>query len=76
VTLTFGLPRAAMVDLAIFDATGRRVRQLVRGLQPAGEHAVAWDRPGADGSEMGSGVYFCRLKVEGSSQTIVLTRVR
>ena len=76
VTLTFGLAQAAAVDLAVFDAAGRRVRQLVRGLQPAGEHAIAWDRPGAGDSGMESGIYFCRLKVGDSTQTIVLTRVR
>lgn len=73
VTLSFGLPRAACVDLAVFDAAGRRVRQLARGLRPAGEHAVTWDRMG-DGAA--SGIYFCRLKVGDAIQTVPLTLVR
>jgi hypothetical protein len=76
VTLTFGLPQAADVDLAIFDASGRCIRQLVHGLQPAGDHAVGWAGPRAADSGTSSGVYFCRLRVGNSSQTIVLTRVR
>lgn len=76
VTLTFTLPAAGPVDLAIFDAAGRCVRQLLRGPQPAGTHSVEWDRAGSAGSGLYSGVYFCRLQVQGSSRTIVLTRVR
>ncbi len=76
VTLTFSLPEAAPVDLAVFDATGRRVCQLLHGVQGAGGHAIEWNRTGAAESGLGSGVYFCRLNVRGSSQTIMVTRVR
>jgi len=34
-TLRYALPREAGVTLAVFDAAGRRVRQLVSGSQPA-----------------------------------------
>jgi hypothetical protein len=76
VTLAFTLPKAAPVDLAIFDATGRRVRQLLGGSMPAGAYAIEWNRTSAEGPALSSGVYYCRLRVRDSSQTIVLTRVR
>ena len=76
VTLTFNLGKAAPVDLAIFDATGRRVRQLLDGFLPAGGHAIEWNRTGAGGAGLSSGVYYCRLRTRDSSQTIVLTQVR
>ncbi|MBU1700582.1 MAG: VCBS repeat-containing protein [Candidatus Eisenbacteria bacterium] len=76
VTLTFSLPEAGPVDLAIFDASGRRVRQLAQGIQPAGRHAFEWSRGGAADPEMASGVYFCRLKAGGMKQTIKLIRVQ
>jgi hypothetical protein len=76
VTLTFSLPEAASVELAIFDAAGRRVRQLLNGVQAAGGHVIEWNRTGATDPGLGSGVYFCRLRVRGSSQTIVMTCVR
>lgn len=76
VTLSFSLPQAALVDLAIFDASGRHVRQLLRGPQAAGGHAIRWNRTGAGEPALRNGVYFCRLQVNGSSQTISLTHVR
>ncbi len=76
VTLTFKLPKAAPVDLAIYDAAGRRVRQLLGGLVPAGAHTIVWNRAGAPDPGGTSGAYFCRLKVRDSTRTIALTRVR
>jgi hypothetical protein len=76
VTLTFNLPESSPVDLAIFDANGRRVRQLLHGIQGAGGHAIAWNRGGAAEPRLNSGVYYCRLQARGVSQTVVLTHVR
>ena len=45
--LGFALPRAMALSLVIFDPQGRRVRDLARGVLPAGEHALRWD--GRDG---------------------------
>jgi hypothetical protein len=76
VTLTFNLPEAAPVDLAIFDASGRRIRQLLHGFQGAGGYAIEWNRAGVIEPGLSDGVYFCRLKVRGSTQTVTLTHVR
>jgi hypothetical protein len=76
VTLAFNLPEAAPVDLSIFDATGRRVRELLQGNETAGSHAIVWNRETAAGPGLVSGVYFCRLSAGASSRTIRLTYVR
>lgn len=81
VTLSFSLSKPSQVDLAIFDAAGRRVCQLLGGFQPAGDHAIEWNRVRAAGTgpakaSLSSGVYFCRLKVGGGAQTLVLAHVR
>ena len=54
----YSLARAGHVDLALFDATGRRVRTLSRGAQPAGHHSVSVPTGG-----LSQGVYFCRMTV-------------
>jgi hypothetical protein len=54
--LSYGLARAGPVDLALFDAAGRRVRNLVQGLQDAGLHTLQ-----VPVGELAQGVYFCRL---------------
>jgi glucose/arabinose dehydrogenase len=63
-TLRYVLPRSMPARLTLYDALGRRVRQLVpEGDQEAGEHRVHWD--GADETEraVAPGVYLARLVV-------------
>ena len=50
----------APMQLDLFDVAGRRVRTLVQGPMPAGEHRVILDRE--DGRPLTSGVYFLRLR--------------
>lgn len=76
VTLSFALPGSVAVDLAVFDAAGRRVRHLAGGLHPAGLIAIEWDGVDEAGRRVGAGTYFCRLRAGGASRTIVLTRLR
>lgn len=63
----YGLPRAARVDLAVFDVQGRRLRTLADGSQPAGWHDVTWDGTAESGDHVGSGLYFVRLRIEGAT---------
>jgi flagellar hook capping protein FlgD len=76
VTLRYALPRAAAVRLAIFDITGRRVRELRSGMEPGGSHAIAWDLRDERGAPVGVGTYFARLEVERHTFTHKVTRVR
>jgi len=55
----YALAQAAQVDLALFDALGRRVKTIERGVKPAGGHQV---RLSCDG--LSNGVYFCRLRAK------------
>ncbi|MBI5711146.1 MAG: hypothetical protein HZC42_12735, partial [Candidatus Eisenbacteria bacterium] len=65
VAFRFALPREARVELAIFDAAGRRVRTLVAGVRAGGEHAPRWDLSDEAGRSVGAGLYFARLEAEG-----------
>lgn len=74
--LRFELPRTGPVDLAIFDAAGRRVRHLLAGdLFPAGRHAVAWDGADDHGATVVGGVYFARIQGGGETRNRVLVVV-
>lgn len=57
-TISYWLPRAAEVNLSVYDLTGRLVATLVDAPQSPGEHFLRWDA-----SRMNSGVYFIRLRV-------------
>ncbi len=62
--ISFTLPAAAYITLALFDATGREVRRIASGYFGAGAHEVAFAR-----GNLPAGVYFYRLEANGSSQT-------
>jgi len=68
-TMRYALPREMRVSLLIYDAAGRRVRQLASGVEPAGMHAVAWDLRDDGGRPLGAGLYFVRLEAEGKRVT-------
>jgi photosystem II stability/assembly factor-like uncharacterized protein len=54
------LGQAAQVEVAVFDASGRRVRVLTRGGLAAGTHALTWDTRDERGARVSPGVFFVR----------------
>ena len=67
--ITFSIPEGAEVDLSVYDITGRRMRSLVSGRQPAGVHESAWDLRDETGGLVRAGVYYYRLEVAGRTFT-------
>ncbi len=65
-TLRFNLPARLAAELAVYDAGGRRVTVLAKGILEAGAHAVTW--PGTDdrGGTLSPGVYWVRLAAGGA----------
>ncbi|MBD3163222.1 MAG: hypothetical protein GF346_12180 [Candidatus Eisenbacteria bacterium] len=64
------------IVLEILDPGGRRIRTLADRAVPAGVHERVWDGRDDEGREVGSGVYWVRLKGEGfeESRKMVLLR--
>ena len=65
----YGLPREERVELAVYNVLGQRVRTLVDGIRPAGQHRARWDGAGQDGRPLASGLYFCRMSAGGFTDT-------
>jgi hypothetical protein len=68
---------SARLDLAVFDASGRRVVTLAAGALPAGLQSVTWDGRDSDGREVAAGTYLLRLSWGGAaaiSERIVVVR--
>jgi len=62
--LSFTLPEAGMVDLRIFDVSGRLVRTAFDGVGlPAGERSWQWDARDDRGQRLPAGVYLARLSL-------------
>lgn len=69
--LTYGLPQAGRVSLAVYDVLGREVARLVDEEQAAGAYRVAFD-----GGDLPAGVYVVRLSAAGQVRTQTLVRGR
>jgi hypothetical protein len=68
-SIRFELKTSANLDLAVYDATGAFVTALASGPYAEGTHDVRWDGTDANGTRVGSGVYFYRLVSAGETLT-------
>jgi hypothetical protein len=76
-TIGYDVPAGGgRVTIEVFDVNGRLVRTLVDGVVGEGVRSVVWDGRDAEGKEVGSGVYFCRMKAEGLEQTVKMTLLK
>jgi hypothetical protein len=60
--ISYSLPKAGNVEIAIYNMMGRSVRRLKNGTQQAGTYEVIWDGRDDRGMSLGSGMYLVRLK--------------
>jgi len=61
-TIGFTLPSAGKISVAIYDASGRLVRQLLNGAdRAAGDQQMVWNGQSVDGKRVPSGTYICRV---------------
>lgn len=58
--IKFGLPKAGLVKLAVYDVTGKQVAELVNGNYSAGSYKYDFNA-----SEFASGIYFYKLETPG-----------
>jgi hypothetical protein len=66
-TLSYALPEAEPVRLAVFDLLGREVAVLAEGVQPVGRHEVRL-------SGLAAGVYVVRIET-GDGEEVFTRRV-
>ncbi len=74
--LMLTLPRTANAQVAVFDAAGRRVRDLLQAELPAGVTPVDWALEDAEGRAVAAGLYLVRARVGGQSviRRVLVTR--
>lgn len=60
--LHVALPATGRLNLSVYDARGREIRGLARGLRLGpGRYSFEWNGAADDGSQVPSGIYFVRL---------------
>lgn len=76
VELSVELPKAAAVQVALYDVAGRKIRTLLHGHLPAGRTKTRWDGRDDTGAMVGSGVYFASLDGAGTRRSLRVPVVR
>ncbi|NLP05375.1 T9SS type A sorting domain-containing protein, partial [Candidatus Fermentibacteria bacterium] len=70
-SIEYSTPASGMLELGIYDITGRLVEILASGEAPAGSHTAVW-QPG----QIANGVYFVRLTTPSGCVTRQVMVVR
>jgi len=65
-TIGYDLPRGARVVLTVHDLLGREVTRLVDADVTAGNYVATWNGRTGTGVPAASGVYFCRMLIDGT----------
>lgn len=63
-TIDYTLGKAAPVDIKIYDASGRLIKTIVNGMQPAGLNSVIWNGNDDSGNRIPPGMYICTMTSE------------
>jgi hypothetical protein len=71
VRFRFDLPAPGAAAIEVFDVTGRRTGDPIRGSWPAGPNEVAWDAHG-----LSAGVYMARLRAGREQAVLRMIRAR
>ncbi|MBN1434209.1 choice-of-anchor J domain-containing protein [Candidatus Fermentibacterales bacterium] len=76
-SIRFATPSAGWVRVAVYDLSGRLVRTLQEGFQPAGQHSLLWNGRDDSSRSVPAGVYFAVVESgAGATGTQKLVLVR
>ena len=75
-TIQYKISENGMVELNVFDVTGRHIKELVTGIQKTGNYKVVWDGTNESGKKVASGFYIYTLEFEGkvTSKNMILIK--
>lgn len=75
-TIRYAIPENSQVIVTIYDQLGRKVKTLMNQTQSLGEYQLQWNGADDTGNQVGSGLYFCQVRVGGCSETIKMVYLR
>ena len=74
--ILYSLPKETQVSLEIYGLSGRLVRTLIHGREEAGVHRITWDGRDEERNNVGSGIYFYKLRTDRESRVRKLILIR
>lgn len=60
-TISYAIPEEAVVEIAIYNIRGQRVKALLKGKVPEGNHSIIWNGKDDNSKKLGNGIYFYKL---------------
>jgi len=76
VSVKFTLAEQENIQLSIQDLSGKKIKQVLDGTWPAGDHVVIWDGTDDSGAEVPAGVYLLNLKEKEQTTTVKVLKSR
>ena len=67
-TLRYSMSKGELVNIAVYDMSGRLVKDLLNGYQNAGYNSIQWNATNNQGQSVSAGIYICIIKI-GSYNT-------
>lgn len=74
--ISFSLPETGRASLAVYNASGQKIRELTSGIFTAGSHSAVWDGRDDKGRPVSSGVYISRLRMGDTTTVNRMTLVK
>ena len=68
-TISYSIPKSGLVELAIYNLLGQKIKVLVNQNIASGTHNVQWNGTDENGWLVASGIYFYRINTSEFNQT-------
>ena len=75
-SLRYDLPKKSLVNIAIYDMMGRKVKNLINHTENAGSRSVVWDATNSYGKPVSAGIYLYQMKAGRHTRTNKMVLLR
>jgi hypothetical protein len=76
VDVQYTLKSAGLVEISVYDLSGRKIATVESGTRVAGAYRATWNTRDASGEEVAAGIYFVKLRTAAETTAERLTVVR
>lgn len=63
--IKYELPAAADIEITVYNVNGQKITTLEKGVKESGSYKTIWNGTDSNGSQVTSGIYFCKLNADG-----------
>lgn len=66
-TVSFSIPKESNVEISIYNIKCQKINTITNEIYPKGNHQVNWNGDDESGNNVGLGIYFYKLNVNGKT---------